>query len=110
MLRITITDFPGEQRWSLEGRLVGRWAAELSSAWRQTRRESDTRRCIVELDEVTVVDRAGEAALAEIMSQGAELIASGVYMKQRLGDLRSESKRGRMKKGREHDTGNRRSG
>jgi len=39
---------------------------------------------------VTFIDQAGEAALAEIMSQGAELIASGLYTKQRLGDLRNE--------------------
>ena len=93
MLRITVTDFPDEQRWCLEGRLVGPWVAELRSIWRQTRRESDMRRCIVELNDVTFIDENGEVALREIMCQGAELIASGVYMKQWLGNLRSKSKR-----------------
>jgi hypothetical protein len=51
------------------------------------------RRCIVELNDVTFIDENGEAALREIMCQGAELIASGVYMKQWLGNLRSKSKR-----------------
>jgi hypothetical protein len=46
---------------------------------------------------VTFIDRAGEAALAEIMSQGVEVIAGGVYTRQRLGDLLSESKRNRIK-------------
>ena len=90
MLRITITDFPNEQRWSLAGRLVGRWAAELRSTWRERRRESDVRRCVVDLNDVTFIDQTGEAALAEIMSQGAELIARSLYTKQRLGDLRNE--------------------
>jgi hypothetical protein len=98
VLRITITDFPDEQRWSLEGRLVGPWAVELSSLWRERRRQGDPRRCIVELNHVTVIDRIGEAALAEIISQGVELIAGGVYTKQRLGNLRNGSKRSRVKK------------
>src|SRR5882724_3877700 len=55
VLRITITDFPDEQRWSLAGRLVGRWAAELRSTWRERRRESDARRCVVDLNDVTFI-------------------------------------------------------
>ena len=35
MLRIATTDLPGEQRWSLQGQLVGEWAAELKSTWRE---------------------------------------------------------------------------
>ena len=97
MLRITIADFPDGQRWSLEGRLVGPWAAELISLWRTRRLQHDARKCIVELNNVTFIDRAGEAALAEIMSQGAVVIAGGVYTQQRLGDLLNESKRNRMK-------------
>jgi len=46
---------------------------------------------------VTFIDRTGEVALAEIMSQGAEVIAGGVYTKQRLGNLLTESKRNRIK-------------
>jgi hypothetical protein len=92
VLRITITDFPDEQRWFLEGRLVGPWASELISTWRETRREGDTRRCIIELNDVTSIDPSGEAALAEIASQGTELIGGGVYMKEKLDGLRNHSK------------------
>jgi hypothetical protein len=28
VLKITITDLPDEQRWSLQGQLVGQWAAD----------------------------------------------------------------------------------
>jgi hypothetical protein len=98
VLRITITDFPDEQRWSLEGRLVGPWAAELISLWRTGRLRRDARKCIIELNHVTFIDRTGEVALAEIMSQGAEVIAGGVYTKQRLGDLLNESKLNHTKK------------
>ena len=97
MLKITINDLPDEQRWSLQGQLVGQWAAELKSTWREARHAGDTRRCIVDLIEVTSIDRSGEAVLTEIMSQGAEFIASDVYTKHLLRNLRSELKRSRMK-------------
>ena len=97
MLKITITDWPDKQKWSLQGQLVGQWAAELKSTWREARHAGDTRRLIVELIEVTSIDRNGEAVLAEIMGQGAEFIASDVYTKHLLRNLRSELKRSRMK-------------
>ena len=91
-----MTNSPEEQRWSLQGQLVGQWAAELKSAWREARVVGDTRRCIVELIEVTSIDRNGEEALSEIMSQGGEFIASDVYTKHLLQILRSELARSRM--------------
>lgn len=97
MLKITITDLSDEQRWSLHGRLVGQWAVELKSTWREAHHAGDTRRCIVELIEVTSIDRNGEAVLAEIMSQGADFIASDVYTKHVLRNLRRELKRSQMK-------------
>ena len=97
MLKITITDLFDEQRWSLQGQLVGQWAAELKSTWREARHAADTRRRIVELIEMTSIDGNGEAVLAEIMSQGAEFIASDVYTKHLLRNLRSQLKRSHMK-------------
>ena len=97
MLKITITDLSDEQRWSLQGQLVGQWAVELQSTWREARHAGDSRKCIVELIEVTSIDRNGEAVLAEIMSQGAEFMASDVYTKHLLRNLRIELKRRRMK-------------
>jgi hypothetical protein len=96
VLKITITDLPGEQRWYLEGLLVGRLAIELESAWRKARLAEDTRRRIVDLTDVSSIDRNGEAVLAEIMGQGAEFIASDVYTKHLLRKLRRELKRSRM--------------
>ena len=105
VLKITITDLSAEQRWSLQGLLVGQWAAELKSTWREARQVGDTRRCIVELIEVTSIDRNGGAVLAEIMSQGAEFIASDVYTKHLLRNMRGELKRSRMK-GKQEGGGN----
>jgi hypothetical protein len=81
------------QRWSLQGQLVGQWADELKSTWRETHLTGDLRRYIVEVVEVISIDRKGEAILAEMMSQGAEFIASDVYTKHLLRKLRGELKR-----------------
>ena len=89
----------------MQGELVGQWAAELRSTWREKRHEGDTRRCIVELIDVTFVDQTGEAVLAEIMSRGAELVASDVYTKHLLRNLRRELKR-TGRKGKQDGGGN----
>jgi hypothetical protein len=41
MFRISINDLPDEQRWSLQGQLVGQWASELRSTWREARLVED---------------------------------------------------------------------
>jgi ABC-type transporter Mla MlaB component len=105
VLKITITDSPDEQTWSLQGLLVGQWAAELLWTWREARKARDTRGRIVDLTEVSSIDRDGEAVLAEIMSQDAEFIAGDVYTRYLLRNLRSKLKRSRLK-GREDGDGN----
>ena len=52
----------------------------------------DTRRRVVELIDVTFIDRRGEHVLSEIMSVGAEFIASDVYTTHLLNNLRSALK------------------
>ena len=101
-----MTNSPEEQRWSLQGQLVGQWAVEFRSTWRQARVVGDARKCIVELIEVTSIDSNGEEALSEIMSHGGEFIASDVYTKHLLQNLRSELERSRVKE-KPNDGGNR---
>ncbi len=98
MLKITITDSADEQRWSLQGQLAGQWATELKSTWREAHAIVGKRRCIVDLIEVTSIDRNGEAILAEIMSQGAEFISGDVYTEHLLRDLRHKVKRSHVKR------------
>jgi len=101
-----MTNSPEEQRWSLQGQLVGQWAAELRSTWRKAQVAGDTRKCLVELTEVTSIGRDGEEVLSEIMSHGGEFIASDVYTKHLLQNLRSELERSRVKE-KQDDGGNR---
>jgi ABC-type transporter Mla MlaB component len=101
-----MTNSPEGQRWSLQGQLVGQFAAELRSAWRKAQAEEDARTCIVELTEVTSIDRNGEEVLSEIMSHGVEFVASDVYTKHLLQNLRAELERIRVKE-KHSDGGNR---
>jgi anti-anti-sigma regulatory factor len=79
MLRITIAETPTEQKWTVEGQLVHPWISELKSTW--TRRETARRerKCVVDLNGVTFIDKNGEKMLAELSKQGAELVATGCY-------------------------------
>jgi hypothetical protein len=88
MLKITITNTATVERWTLEGRLVTPWVNELKRSWRRTIRK---RRCIVNLDEVTFIDKGGERMLRSMSKQGAQLIASDVYVKHVLDRLCGKS-------------------
>ena len=91
MLKITITNTAKEERWTLQGRLVVPWVKELKATWKRTHPSAQERRCIVNLDEVTFIDKSGERMLRCMSSQGAQLVASDVYVKHVLDRLRSES-------------------
>lgn len=94
-MKITITDLPDEQRWSLHGELAGQWAIELRSTWKDKCDPTDSRRCVFDLSELTLIDYDGEAVVAEIMSQGAHFIATDVYTKHLLLKLRGELRNGK---------------
>lgn len=79
MLRITIADTPTEQKWTLEGQLVRPWTAELKSAWTKTENSRRERTCVVDLTDVTSIDKDGEKALAALSKEGATFLATGCY-------------------------------
>ena len=81
MLRITIVDEPSEQRWVLQGRISGPWVAQLQANWKKSTAANGQVKRVVDLNSVTLVDLDGEKVLAAMMKDGAEFVASGVYMK-----------------------------
>jgi hypothetical protein len=87
MLRITITNTPREERWILQGRLVGPWVKELKASWRKALHTAQRRR-IVNLDDITFIDKSGERMLRCMASQGALCVASDVYVKHVLDRLK----------------------
>ena len=87
MLKITVTNTATVERWTLQGRLVVPWVNELKTSWKRARRAIQRRTCIVNLDEVTFIDKGGERMLRSTSKQGAQLIASDVYVKHVLDRL-----------------------
>jgi anti-anti-sigma regulatory factor len=82
-----ITEAPFEQKWTLQGRLCGQWAADLKDMWEETRNSRAGRKCVVDLEDVITVDPIGESTLLEMAMEGAQLVASRAYMKYILGSL-----------------------
>lgn len=97
MLRITIAETATEQRWTLDGRLVGPWVGELRACWKKTHRNHSGQTCIVDLNEVTFIDKGGERLLRRMAKQGARFVASGLYVKHVLDQLKPNGKRGLLK-------------
>jgi ABC-type transporter Mla MlaB component len=102
MFRVSYSDTAGGQRWSLHGRLAGPWVDELRSCWKYARDQAPLAHATVDLQEVTFIDHAGEALLAEMRSAGAELIAAGVehrHLLDTLGSPKSAPARRRASQG-----------
>ena len=81
MLRITIDETPTEKRWILQGRLVGVWVSELRRTWKKTPRLEDNRPCVIDLNDVTFIDEKGVRLLRAMSKQGAQFVATGIYIK-----------------------------
>ena len=81
MLKITITETATDRRWIVQGRLVAPWVSELRTTWKRAHRSDDKRACIIDLNDVTFIDKSGERLLRAISKKGAQLIAGGMYVK-----------------------------
>ena len=84
MLKITRTETPAEEKWILQGRLVGLWVSELRRSWKKTHRTDNNLTCVVDLNEVTFIDKKGERLLRAMSKEGAQFLATGIYIKHLL--------------------------
>jgi ABC-type transporter Mla MlaB component len=87
MLRITVSEHPMEERWILQGKLHKGSVPELISTWNACR--GRTCRRIVDLEGVTSIDRAGEEALMVMLSDGADMVAGGIYTRHLIEELKA---------------------
>jgi hypothetical protein len=94
MLKINFSETPAEERWILHGRLTDPWVPELSACWNKNHRADVGRSCIVDLSEVTFIDKSGERLLRMLVKDGAQFTASGIYTKHILKQLNIRRKRG----------------
>jgi outer membrane protein TolC/anti-anti-sigma regulatory factor len=88
MLKISFSETPKEEKWVLEGRLSGAWVRELRANWKKHHRIDKKHACIVDLNEVTFIDKTGERLLQALRGEGAQFILGGCYVRhivERLG-------------------------
>jgi hypothetical protein len=79
MLKIKFSQTAAEEKWNLHGRLSGPWVHELRTCWKVNHRTDAARACIVDLNEVTFIDKSGERLLCMLARDGAQFTASGIY-------------------------------
>ena len=87
MLKISILDTPAQRRLLVEGKLSGPWIDELRTAWRDASRDLEGRKLLIDLSSLTVISREGEAAIFDLMKQGARFSCAGVLTRHVLKEL-----------------------
>jgi hypothetical protein len=65
----------------LEGRLAGVWVSELNRCWHTVRATRPGLSLCIDMRGLAFVDAAGEQLLADMYGCGADLLASGCWMK-----------------------------
>jgi hypothetical protein len=90
MLRISVTEGEGGDRWIVQGRLTRCSAYYLMAHWRAARKHRSGAQ-VVDLGDVTSIDRAGERVLSMMIRDGATFVNSGVYTDYLLKRLKSNS-------------------
>ena len=88
MLRVTTTNQNQTLTLKLEGKLAGPWVQEVSRVWVDTV-PSPPKGCVVDLRSVTFVDRLGQALLAKMSRQGAQLIAADCLTRNIVEEIRN---------------------
>lgn len=81
MLKITMTETPTERKWIVQGCLVGPWVSELRTTWKKAHKSQDKRACVIDLNDVTFIDKSGERLLRAMSKKGVQLVATGMYVK-----------------------------
>ena len=93
MLKISFSETPAEERWILHGLLTDPWVQEFKACWKKSHHTDVRRVCIVDLNEVTFIDKCGERLLRLLAKDGAKLTASGIYTRHILERLNVRRKR-----------------
>lgn len=89
MLKIIITETQTESRWILQGQLIGPWVGELRRCWKAEHTKETGKSCVVDLNDVTFIDKSGERLLRAISKTGADLTSKGMYTKHLLEKLKT---------------------
>jgi len=81
MFKISVVESGGQQKLILEGTLVHPWTREVEKVWRGVASSISDRKPIIDLQNVTAINRDGEETLYKLMRQGARFRCVDVFTK-----------------------------
>lgn len=90
MLRITVVEGASEEKWVLQGQLTKEFVSELIVNWKQSYNHSACQKRLVDLCDVTSIDKSGVQILSMMIHDGATFIATGLYTRHLLEDLNAD--------------------
>jgi hypothetical protein len=86
MLKITVIEGQRQRRVIVEGKLIGLWTAELTSAYQRARTDLQNRELIVDLRGLTAIGPEGADVLLQLIREKVKFVC-GVYTKEVLRQL-----------------------
>ena len=86
MLKITVIEGQRRRRVIVEGKLIGPWTAELTSAYQRARTDLQDRELIVDLRSLTAISPEGADVLLQLIREKVKFVC-GVYAKEVLRQL-----------------------
>ena len=87
MFKISTIDTPRERRLVVEGTLVQPWVAELRRTWSDAGDSLGGRSLVIDLSNATKIGPEGEAAIFDLMKEGARFCCGDVLTKHVLKQL-----------------------
>ena len=92
MLKIDFSETPSEERWILHGQLTAPWVREPRACWKRNHRKDKQRACTLDLNDITFIAKSAKWLLRLLVREGAQCVATGVYIKNVLQKLTSKGK------------------
>jgi anti-anti-sigma regulatory factor len=90
MLKVTTTNQNQTIILKLEGKLAGPWVQEVTRVWVDTA-QTPRSDYVVDLRSVTFIDTPGQALLATMSRQGAQLIAADCLTRNIVDEIKKQS-------------------
>lgn len=87
LFKISIVDTQRRRTLVLEGTLVRPWTVEVETAWKGAKEQLQGRKLIIDLRNITLINRDGENTLLSLMEDGAKFSCKGVLNKHLLKEL-----------------------
>src|SRR5260370_26795862 len=94
MLKISFSETPSEERWILHGRLAAPSIREFRAAWKKHHQNDGQRACLVDLDDVTFIDKSGMRLVRMPAKAGARYNPRAVETKHVIEQLHLSKKHG----------------